>query len=131
MALMGLTPFGGIFLAAFYASTFSLLYLKPTWKRRLNIFAPVGRMALTNYLLQTIVSVLVFYGWGLGLSGRFHVGPTLYVVYWIALFTLQIHFSRWWLSKFRFGPFEWLWRSLSYMSWQPMRLDPRIAASSG
>ena len=91
-------PFGGIFLTAFYAAAFSLLYLNPVWKRRLDVFAPVGRMALTNYLCQSIISVLVFYGWGLGLSARFQIGPTLFLAYWIVLFTLQIYFSRWWLS---------------------------------
>jgi uncharacterized protein len=122
MALAGLIPFGALFLAAFYAAAFSLLYLNPVWKRRLDVFAPVGRMALTNYLCQSIVSVLVFYGWGLGLSARFQIGPTYYVLYWILLFTAQIYFSRWWLSRFRFGPFEWLWRSLTYMKLQPMRV---------
>jgi len=122
MALFGLMPLGAIFMAAFYATTFSLLYLNPVWKRRLDVFAPVGRMALTNYLCQSIISVFVFYGWGLGLSDRFQIGPTLFLAYWIVLFTIQIYFSRWWLTRFRFGPFEWLWRSLTYMKLQPMRV---------
>jgi uncharacterized protein len=123
MALFGFMPFGALFLAAAYAATFSLLYLNPVWKRRLDVFAPVGRMALTNYLCQSVVSVLVFYGWGLGLSARFDMGPTYFVLYWIVLFTIQIYFSRWWLSHFRFGPFEWLWRSMTYMKLQPMRIS--------
>jgi uncharacterized protein len=122
LALFGLMPFGAIFLAAFYAAAFSLLYLNPVWKRRLDVFAPVGRMALTNYLCQSMVSVVVFYGWGLGLSARFPIGPTFYIPYWIVLFTAQVYFSRWWLSRFRFGPFEWLWRSITYMKRQPMRV---------
>jgi uncharacterized protein len=119
LALMGL---GSIFLAAFYASTFALLYLDPKWKRRLDVLAPVGRMALTNYLGQSLVSVLVFWGWGLGLAGRYDIGPTIYLVYWILLFTLQVIFSQWWLARYRFGPFEWIWRSMTYRKWQPMRL---------
>lgn len=85
-------------------------------------FAPAGRMALTNYLLQSVVCTLVFYGYGLG---YFEQLPRAWQVpFVLALFTAQAFFSRWWLQRFRFGPMEWLWRSLTYLQPQPMRAVP-------
>ena len=81
-------------------------------KHRLRHLAPVGRMALTNYLLQSTLAVLVFYGFGLGWFGRFGVATTF--GFTVALFGFQILFSRWWLDRFAFGPMEWVWRSLTY-----------------
>ena len=78
----------------------------------LRHLAPVGRMALTNYLMQSVVAVLVFYGYGLGWFGRFGVAATF--GFTVALFAFQMVFSRWWLSRFAFGPMEWVWRSLTY-----------------
>ncbi len=82
--------------------------------------AAVGRMALTNYLATSIVCVLLFEGYGLGLFGRLQRVQLLYVVLpiWIA----QTILSPIWLRRFRFGPMEWLWRSLTYCRRQPMRL---------
>lgn len=81
--------------------------------------AAVGRMALSNYLLQSVLGLLIFTTLGLGLYGQF-TGFYLYVVvaiYW----AVQITFSNWWLSRYRFGPAEWLWKSLAYKSRQPFR----------
>jgi uncharacterized protein len=83
--------------------------------------APAGRMALTNYLMQTVLQSLIFYGWGLGLIGRF--GLIFVFPVSLAIFVLQIFYSRWWLARFRFGPVEWLWRSLTYRRAQPLRLE--------
>lgn len=82
--------------------------------------AAVGRMALSNYLLQSIIGVTVFYGYGFALFGR--VGR--FNLWWLilAIWVLQLFLSPWWLSRYRFGPAEWLWRSLTYMKWQPMRV---------
>ena len=74
--------------------------------------AAVGRMALTNYLSESIVLGFVFYGYGLGLFGR--LGPAAGLALAIALYALQLAFSVWWLRRYRFGPAEWLWRSLTY-----------------
>lgn len=89
---------------------------------RLQWLAPAGRMALTHYLLQSVVWTTVFYGYGLGLWGQIPRAwhPLLVVLF----FTLQIVFSHWWLSRFRFGPVEWLWRTLTYWQIQPMRRVP-------
>ncbi len=90
------------------------------WASALAWLAPAGRMALTNYLLQSLVCTSLFYGYGLGyfeqLPRVWHVPLAL------ALFTLQVLISRWWLQRFRFGPMEWAWRSLTYLKAQPMRL---------
>ncbi len=89
-----------------------------------RLLAPVGRMAFTNYLMQTVICTLIFYGHGLGLFGSVErVGQILIV---FAVWVFQLWFSRFWLARFRFGPAEWLWRSLSYGRLQPMR---RAAAS--
>ncbi len=74
--------------------------------------AAAGRLALTNYLAQSILCALIFYGFGLGLYG--HV--TGYQLYYVValVWALELAWSSWWLARFRIGPFEWLWRSLTY-----------------
>jgi uncharacterized protein len=83
--------------------------------------APAGRMAFTNYLTQSAVFALVFYGYGLGLIGE--VGATAACVAGIGLFALQCAASRAWLARFRFGPLEWAWRSLTYGKRQGFRRE--------
>jgi uncharacterized protein len=80
--------------------------------------AAVGQMALTNYLLQSIICTTIFYGHGLGQFERFSRVDQLLTV--AAIWTFQLATSPLWLRYFRFGPFEWLWRSLSYGRLQPM-----------
>lgn len=91
----------------------------PAWARRLAWLAPAGRMALTNYLLQSLVCTLIFYGYGLGYFEQ--LSRAWQVPFVLALFCLQVLASHWWLRRFRFGPMEWLWRTLTYRSRQPMR----------
>ncbi len=81
--------------------------------------AAVGRMALSNYLGQSILGALIFSTLGFGLYGQF----TGYYLYFVvaAIWAIQIAFSNWWLARFRFGPFEWLWRSLTYGKRQELR----------
>lgn len=90
--------------------------------------AAVGRMALTNYLSQTIICTTLFCGWGFGLWEKLGRAELLGVVLmiWIA----QLLVSPWWLSRFRFGPAEWVWRSLTYWERQPMRLAAGPAPAS-
>ena len=78
-------------------------------------------MALTNYLSQTVIAVIIFSGLGLGLAGR--VGPTVLWLQAVATLALQIGFSKWWLARYRFGPMEWVWRSATYRAWQPMKRE--------
>ena len=82
--------------------------------------AAAGRMALTNYITQSVLCSLVFYGHGLGLFER--VGGPGQVAIVAGIWALQLLWSPWWLARFRFGPLEWLWRSLTYMKRQPMRV---------
>jgi uncharacterized protein len=87
------------------------------------------RTALTNYLTHSLIYLLLFYGFGLALLGR--VGATFCLLLSVAIFAVQILFSWWWLRHFRFGPAEWLWRSLTYGSRQPMSLrDPQALPGS-
>jgi uncharacterized protein len=86
-------------------------------RRRLSA---VGRMAFTNYILQTIICTLIFDGYGLGLFGHLDRFPLMAFV--VAIWLLQLWLSPWWLARFRYGPVEWLWRSLSYRRRQPMRM---------
>ena len=80
---------------------------------RLQFLAPAGRMALTNYLLQSLFWTTVFYGYGLGLWGR--IPHAAYIPLSVIFFTLQIAFSHWWMKRHRYGPLEWLWRVLTYL----------------
>jgi uncharacterized protein len=100
-------------LAVFYACTVLRWASMPDAARRLAPFARAGRMPLSNYLLQTLLASAVFYGWGLGLWGR--VGPIFETLLAIALFVaVQLPLSTAWLTRFRYGPVEYLWRLLTY-----------------
>ena len=107
-------------LCFFYASAIILLAQREVWKARLGPLAAVGRMALTNYLLQSVICTTLFYSYGFGLYGK--VGPAMCALVAVLIFTLQIPLSIWWLRHFRFGPAEWVWRSLTYGRMQPMRM---------
>ncbi|MEO0356684.1 MAG: DUF418 domain-containing protein [Pseudomonadota bacterium] len=80
--------------------------------------AAVGRMAFTNYIAQSVICTAVFYGWGLGLFGYVDRWGQLLIV--LAVWALQLWWSPWWLRRYRFGPLEWAWRSLTYLQAQPM-----------
>lgn len=111
---------GGPALTFFYVSTLILWWQSDAGRRRLRPLAAMGRMALTNYLIQSIVCTLIFYNYGLGYFGK--AGPAGGLALTVAIFGLQIPLSNWWLGRFRFGPAEWLWRTLTYGTAQPMRL---------
>jgi uncharacterized protein len=102
-----------------YVSAICLLALRPAWGRRLQVLAPVGQMALTNYLLESIICTLIFYGYGLALFGQ--VGAAWGIALSIVIYLLLIPFSHWWMKRFRYGPAEWLWRSMTYLKRQPMK----------
>jgi uncharacterized protein len=95
-----------------YGAGLLLLSRRAAWRSALAALAPVGRMALTNYLMHSLVMTFVYNGYGLGLYGQ--VGPALASRYCLILFALQIILSPWWLARHRFGPVEWLWRRLTY-----------------
>ncbi len=102
-----------------YACIVILLAQKDYWQRRLAPLAAVGRTALSNYLLQSAVFSTIFQHYGLGMAGR--IGPSFDLALTTVIYGLQLPVSVWWLRHFRFGPAEWLWRTLTYGSIQPMR----------
>ncbi len=81
--------------------------------------ALTGRMALTNYLTQSIIATTVFFSYGLGLYGQVNVWQGIILT--VCIYVIQIIWSQYWLKYYRFGPFEWAWRSLTYWKMQPMR----------
>jgi len=89
----------------------------PAWLRRLSAFGITGRMALTNYLLQVMVLDVTFGKYGFGADVPMIVAPFAA----LALFGVDVALCRWWLSRFQYGPLEWLWRSATYARWEPMR----------
>ena len=102
--------FGTVPLALGIAALLALWYRKSP--NGLNIFAPVGKMALSNYIFQTFIAVIIFYGIGFGFAGKF--GFTVIMGIAILIFILQIIISKLWLQHYKFGPIEWVWRQLTY-----------------
>jgi uncharacterized protein len=102
-------------LSLFYACTVALAFPRHSW---LRAFAPLGRTALSNYLLQTLICTTLFYSWGFGLFGK--VGPLWGLVPTVLIYTVQVRCSIAWAKRFAYGPMEWLWRSLTYARAQPM-----------
>jgi uncharacterized protein len=94
-------------------SGFVLLFQKPFSHRLLQVFSPLGRMSMSNYIIQSIVGSFIYYGWGLGLYQ--YTGATVSLLIGISLVTLQIWFSSFWLSSHKQGPFERLWHRLTWM----------------
>lgn len=115
----GFNYWGSLLVALAYIGMMMLVCKAPLLAPITWALGAVGRMAFTNYLLQTVICTTVFYGHGLGLYGRVErVGQVLIVVIvWILVAIASVL----WLRHFRFGPAEWLWRSLTYRRWQPMR----------
>lgn len=97
-----------------------VLAARRRWLPRLQArLAAAGRMAFTNYLAQTVLGVTAFYGYGFGLFGQ--VGRAEQLVFVLAVWILQLLWSPWWLARYRFGPAEWLWRTLTYGRGQALR----------
>lgn len=94
------------------------VWQKPGLRRVLALLAPVGRMALTNYLLQTVICVVVFYGYGFGQFGRIGAGAATLIAF--AIFLFQVLMSAMWLKYFAYGPIEWIWRRLTYRKRLPL-----------
>ena len=101
-------------LALGYVSAVVALFHSPRGARLLAPFAWVGRMALTNYLTQSLVIGFVLFGVGPGLALAGRVGTCTLAGIVVLAYTLQVVFSRWWLGRFAYGPAEWLWRALTY-----------------
>jgi uncharacterized protein len=120
MVAVAIGFFASLALMLGYVGALTLATLSPRLGPWLQAWlAPAGRMALTNYLMQSLVASCVFFGYGLGFYGEVgRGGQTLFV---FAVFALQLVASRWWLARFRYGPMEWLWRAITYLRLPPMR----------
>lgn len=115
-----LQTLANISLCLAYMAALALLFVHASGIHRLFIhLAPAGRMALTNYLTHSLVFTWLFYGYGLGLYGEYGRFSTTLMA--IGLFAAQLAFSRWWLQRYQYGPLEWVWRSATYLKWQPLR----------
>jgi uncharacterized protein len=110
---------GAVVLAFGYGAAVIAVASLPAGRRILGWASPIGRMAFTGYLVQSVILGLVFYGYGFGLFGRMGAAPALLLA--AAIYVVQVVFSKWWLQCFYYGPVEWLWRRLMYGSAQPMR----------
>ena len=95
-----------------YTAVICLRWINKKGNSHLKFFAPMGRMALTNYLVQTIVGILLYYGIGFGLGGN--IGPAYFITIGLGVYALQIVYSNWWFKHFNYGPIEWIWRQLTY-----------------
>ena len=122
LTVAGQWQIGGVTLALGYAATILVCVSFSAGQRVLAWAAPVGRMAFTNYLAQSLILGWIFYGYGLGLFGRLGVVAALAIC--LGLYTAQVIFSAWWLGRYRYGPAEWVWRSLMYGRRQPMSITP-------
>ena len=121
MMLIGfaLAIFGRPALSMCYSCALGLLFLQDRWRRRMMPFAAIGRTALSNYLLQTIVCTTIFDGYGGGLFGK--VSLAWLLVPTVIVYGLQVPLTNWWLGRYRFGPAEWVWRWMTYGRKSPMK----------
>jgi uncharacterized protein len=103
----------------------TMLHSRSRWSR-IRVLAPLGRMALTNYLMQSLICMAFFYGFGLGQWGLPRSQQVLFV---LGVYAAQIAFSHWWLARFRYGPMEWLWRGFTYRQAPPLRITGRPDAA--
>lgn len=118
--------FGSVGIALAWVGAIMLLCKSGALSWLRNSLAAVGRMAFTNYLMQSVIGAFIFYGWGLGQFGSISRSELLFIV--AGVWAFQLVASPLWLSKFRMGPLEWLWRSLTYLRPQPLR---RISPGAG
>lgn len=119
-------PIGTILLAVGYAAAVLAIGTLNGFRQLLAWVEPLGRMAFTNYIVQSLIVGWIFYGYGLGLFGR--IGSAVGFGLVLAIYAGQATFSRWWLGRFRYGPLEWLWRAIMYGSLPPFRMRPPLRA---
>ncbi|QIY02685.1 DUF418 domain-containing protein [Bordetella bronchiseptica] len=113
-------------LSASYAAALLLAMRRPAGARLARWLAPAGRMALTNYLLQSLVCAVLFTAWGLRWVGT--LAPLSVLGLAVLVFALQLPWSAWWLRRHAYGPVEWLLRALTLARWPAWRIEPPPAA---
>jgi uncharacterized membrane protein YeiB len=124
---MGLTMIGNLPACLGYVSVVVLMLHSGGVFSRIRVLAPLGRMALTNYLTHSILGTLFFYGFGLGNWG---MGRALQVVFVFVIIAIQVMVCHWWLGRFRYGPMEWLWRAITYWQVPAMRRENAAVGAS-
>lgn len=112
---------GSLPIALAYISLVVLWSKSQLWNRLQNILKSVGRMAFSGYIIQTLICTTLFYGHGFGLYGKIPRWGQLLVV--MGVWIVVVAFAEFWMKRFRYGPIEWLWRSLTYGTRQPMKLS--------
>ena len=115
----GLLMLGNLPACLGYVGLLVLMLHSKTVFSRVTVLGPLGRMALTNYLLQSLICVIYFYGFALGHWGMPRAQQLAFVA---IVYAAQIAFSHWWLSRFRYGPMEWFWRGFTYRQVPAFRL---------
>lgn len=103
---------GVVPLSLAYTASLCLYWVRKKGQTKLKKLAPMGRMALTNYLMQTFLAITIYYGVGLGLGGN--IGPTVFLPLGVCVYLLQVVYSNGWFMYFNYGPFEYLWRTITY-----------------
>ncbi|MFT6195266.1 MAG: hypothetical protein ACJASU_002179 [Cognaticolwellia sp.] len=103
-----------------YFGLVMMLLTYKKWRKRLAVFIPMGRMALTNYIMHSVILSSIFYGYAGDYFGEISRAAQMLIAFTIIV--LQLRLSRWWLNHYAFGPLEWLWRCLSYKKIQTIRL---------
>jgi uncharacterized protein len=117
---VGLSIVGNLPACLGYVGMVVLMLQSTTGFSRISVLGPLGRMALTNYLAQSLICAIFFYGYAMGNWGMPRAQQVLFV---LVVYAAQIAFSHWWLSRFHYGPMEWLWRGFTY--WQVPQLRRR------
>ncbi len=112
---------GGPAMMLVYIYLFSFLYVKGVFRNIGGYISKTGRMAFTNYIAQSVICTTIFFSYGLGLYGKVNYWQGILIA--LAIYPVQLIWSHYWLEHFRFGPVEWLWRTLTYMKLQPMRKE--------
>jgi uncharacterized protein len=119
--------FNLVFASAIVASFILLYQQRQGFRQVLEHLAPYGKMGLSNYLMQSLILIPLIYGFGLGWGS--HMNLLAGALIGIVVYALQVLLSKWWLTQFNYGPFEWLWRSATWLKWQPMvRHQPKSSA---
>jgi uncharacterized membrane protein YeiB len=118
MIAFGLSTLGNLPASLGYVGMVVVMLHSGTVFSRIRVLAPLGRMALTNYLAQSLICAIYSYGYAMGHWGMPRAQQVLFVV---VVYAAQIAFCHWWLTRFRYGPMEWLWRSFTYWHLPPFR----------
>ncbi|RNC63899.1 DUF418 domain-containing protein [Proteiniphilum sp. X52] len=120
LLISALSTIGTVTLSATLAMGFITLYQVDSIRKYLNLLTPYGRMGLTNYEMQNMTGAILFSAWGFG-SVFGNMGAAALFALGLIIYTWQIILSRYWVKSFLYGPLEWLWRSGTYLKWQPFK----------